>query len=439
MGYWGIRHVQAFFLFTSFVLAFAMRINMSMAIVAMTAERTFAWSMQTQSVILSSFLWGYVVLQIPSGLMTAKYGGKILLIMCNSVNAIVSLLIPYISYKTGWKGLCFCRVLQGLSQGSIYPASHYLVTKWIPIEEKGRCVSIIYGGAFLGMGLQLLVSGFIIHIWEWPAIFYSNGILGIIWCLSYMYFGSDSPQKSKMISPEERLLIQTSLGLVGPQKVLKTPWKAIFTSVPFYALLLTHCFHNWGFWTLVTELPSYMGQALNVHIKKNGVVSSIPYFTTYALSFVFGFATDYALKNKLCSTGTCRKVCNSIGELGPAIMLIALCQVPKGQVTACIVLLVLVVGLNAGYMTGFNITHIDMAPNFAGPLMGMTGCIANFVGIMALLVAGAIIEDEKDPEQWRIVFYLSSAIYIAASLVFIFFASNEKQAWNDPPQEGSGK
>ncbi|XP_047030007.1 putative inorganic phosphate cotransporter [Helicoverpa zea] len=431
----GIRHVQVFLLFTGLVTAFTMRINMSMAIVAMTSESTFDWSMQTQSVILSSFLWGYIILQIPSGMLAARYGGKLLLIMCIGINSVVSLLIPYIAHKTGWKGLCFCRFLQGLFQGGTYPATHYLVSKWIPIEEKGRCVSFVYAGAFLGMGLQLLASGFIIDMWEWPAIFYSNGILGIIWLLCYAFVGSDSPQKSKMISPAERLLIQTSLGQVGEQMTLKTPWKAILTSVPFYALLIMHSGHNWGFWTLMTEIPSYMGQILNIHIKTNGVVSSIPYFTTYALSFVFGFATDYALRHKWCSTATCRKVSNSIGEFGPAIMLIVLCQVPPGHTTACIVLLALVVGLNAGNLTGFLITHIDMAPNFAGRLMGLTNCAATGVGLIAPLVAGAILKDEKDPKQWHIVFYLASAIYIASNLIFIIFGSNKIQAWNNPAKD----
>lgn len=56
--------------------------------------QAFSWSMQTQSVILSSFFWGYVILQIPGGELAAKFGGKILLIISISINSIVSLLIP---------------------------------------------------------------------------------------------------------------------------------------------------------------------------------------------------------------------------------------------------------------------------------------------------------------------------------------------------------
>lgn len=46
-----------------------------------------------------------------------------------------------------------------------------------------------------------------------------------------------------------------------------TPWKSIFTSTPFYALLITHCGENWGFWTLLTEIPSYMSSVLKFDIE----------------------------------------------------------------------------------------------------------------------------------------------------------------------------
>lgn len=78
---------------------------------------------------------------------------------------------------------------------------------------------IIFLGAQLGTAFQLLVSGFLADYWSWPVIFYVNAGLGAIWMVAYVIFGSDSPQKSRMISDEEKLYIQTSLGQVGVQRV----------------------------------------------------------------------------------------------------------------------------------------------------------------------------------------------------------------------------
>lgn len=64
-----------------------------------------------------------------------------------------------------------------------------------------------------------MVSGFIADYWGWPAIFYMNGTLGALWTVAYLFLGSASPQQSSMISDEERIYIQTSLGQIGEQKV----------------------------------------------------------------------------------------------------------------------------------------------------------------------------------------------------------------------------
>lgn len=47
---------------------------------------------------------------------------------------------------------------------------------------------------------------------------------------------------------------------------MRTPWKAIFTSVPMWALIIVHCGQNWGYWTLITELPTYMNDVLEYNL-----------------------------------------------------------------------------------------------------------------------------------------------------------------------------
>lgn len=49
-----------------------------------------------------------------------------------------------------------------------------------------------------------------------------------------------------------------------------TPWAKIFTSMPFLSLTIVHCAHNWGFWTLLTKIPSYMKTVLEFDIKQVG-------------------------------------------------------------------------------------------------------------------------------------------------------------------------
>ena len=52
------------------------------------------------------------------------------------------------------------------------------------------------------------------------------------------------------------------------KKKPKIPIRAIFTSRPFYAILIVHCAQNWGFYTLLTELPTYLNEILHFNLKE---------------------------------------------------------------------------------------------------------------------------------------------------------------------------
>lgn len=48
----------------------------------------------------------------------------------------------------GWRLVCTCRVLQGLTQAFIYPSTHHLVSQWMPLQEKGILTTIVYAGQY---------------------------------------------------------------------------------------------------------------------------------------------------------------------------------------------------------------------------------------------------------------------------------------------------
>ena len=54
----------------------------------------------------------------------------------------------------------------------------------------------------------------------------------------------------------------------------KVPIKDIFTSIPVYAIIIGHCCQGWGFYTLLTEMPTYLNQILHFDIKE----VSMPFF-----------------------------------------------------------------------------------------------------------------------------------------------------------------
>lgn len=88
--------------------------------------------------ILSSFFWGYTVMQIPSGYLARIWSAKMVLGIGILINGLGGLLCPFVFDEGDWMYLCACRVIMGLCQAALLPCIHTLLAKWVPPNERGR-------------------------------------------------------------------------------------------------------------------------------------------------------------------------------------------------------------------------------------------------------------------------------------------------------------
>ncbi|XP_044728458.1 putative inorganic phosphate cotransporter isoform X2 [Chrysoperla carnea] len=437
----GYRHLISMLMFLGVLISYALRINISVAIVAMidnstdTQIKTYPEYSPQKDVVLSSFFWGYVVLQIPAAEIGRRFGPHYPLGIAILLCSITALLTPFIA-EFGVTALIATRVIHGLTQGFLYPSIHNLCSKWIPKLEQARLVTFIYAGCLLGTVISLQVSGLLSGTPSlgWPSIFYTHGAVGILWSVLWLMFGSNTPAEHPRISSEEQKYIEASFSddLASPSRKIPTPWGPIFKSLPMWALTIVNCGHNWGFWTLLTEMPSFMKQVLDFDFTKMGFLSSLPFLMMWLLSFVFSFISDYITNRNLLPISTCRKLANTIGLWTPAAALLALTIfITPDRPYLAITFFTIAVGSNAAVFVGLQLNHIDLAPNHAGVTMGITNCLSNFVSIIAPLTVGIIVDENSTEKEWNIVFYIAIGVYFFGNLFFLLFASADIQPWND--------
>lgn len=75
------------------------------------------WDTDLQAYILSSFFYGYVLTQIPFGILAKRYGSLYFLGIGMLVNSVFGLLVP-IATDFGYGWLIFVRFIQGLGEVS---------------------------------------------------------------------------------------------------------------------------------------------------------------------------------------------------------------------------------------------------------------------------------------------------------------------------------
>ncbi|KAH8372853.1 hypothetical protein KR009_006573 [Drosophila setifemur] len=459
------RYFVTFMLFLGMANAYVMRTNMSVAIVAMvnhTAIKThdeeyddecgdrdipiddsqdgeFPWSSALQGYILSSFFYGYVITQIPFGILAKKYGSLRFLGYGMLINSVFAFLVPVAAREGGVWGLCAVRFIQGLGEGPIVPCTHALLAKWIPPNERSRMGAAVYAGAQFGTIISMPLSGLLAEYGfdgGWPSIFYVFGIVGTVWSIAFLIFVYEDPSVHPKIDEREQKYINDALWGTDVVKSPPIPFKAIVKSLPFYAILFAHMGHNYGYETLMTELPTYMKQVLRFSLKSNGLLSSLPYLAMWLFSMFISVIADWMISSKRFSHTATRKLINSIGQYGPGIALIA------ASYTGCdraltLAILTIGVGLNGGIYSGFKINHLDLTPRFAGFLMAITNCLANLAGLLAPIAAGNLISDHSKPAmgQWQIVFFIAAFVYIICGTFYNIFGSGERQYWDNPEED----
>lgn len=159
-----------------------------------------------------------------------------------------------------------------------------------------------------------------------------------------------------------------------------------------WATTVAHVGHNWGFWLLLTEMPTFISTVLKFDIKEDGVLSALPYCAMFLLQMPVSYTADLLNRRKVTTLTVSRKLWNTIAMWGGCVGLIALGYLDDNT-TLAITLYVFVVAIGCSSNAGFNINHMDLSPNYAGILMGITNTVAASGGIIAPLFVGWIIDD----------------------------------------------
>lgn len=422
-----------------FCNVYALRVNLSVALVAMVAKNRvtdadgkvveepaeFNWSSEEQGIVLSSFFYGYLITQLPGGYLALKFGGKNLFGLGILSTAVFTLLTPVFA-RASVGLLVALRILIGLCEGVVFPANHAVWTKWAPPLERSTLTTISVSGAHVGTVIAMPLSGLLAQHLGWPSVFYVFGSTGLAWAMAWFLCVRNSPSEDPSISEEERLYIETSLANDVQKKDVKVPWKAIFTSLPVWAIVVAHFSENWGFYTLLTELPSFLKHRLDFDLSEAGFVSALPYLVMAFTIQVGGQVADYLRRRQILTTSVVRKVFNSFGFLCQGI-----CLVIAGYTTnwlVAVVCLTLAVGGGGFAFSGFFVNHLDIAPPFAGILIGLSNTVATVPGIISPLLTGVIVQHHSAGE-WRVVFYLGGLIYIIGAIFYCIFSSGNKQHW----------
>jgi ACS family hexuronate transporter-like MFS transporter len=137
--------------------------------------------MSQAGAFMSAFYIGYVITQIPAGVLADYFGIKFILAFSLVVEGLSTFGMGYIgSYESGFA----LRVVTGLGAGAVFAACARALMEWFAPKERGTAFGLLLGAPSAGILLSGLIVPAINKSFGWEAAFQAVGaatvIVGII-------------------------------------------------------------------------------------------------------------------------------------------------------------------------------------------------------------------------------------------------------------------
>ena len=251
---------------------------------------------------LSAFFWSYALGQVPSGWVSDRFGARLML----TIYVISwSLFTALTGWATGFVMLFVLRLSVGIAQAGAYPTSGAIISRWIPLLQRGMASSIVaFGGRVGGALAPYLTSLLISSSGSWRLVLAAYGVAGGIVAGVFAYFFRNRPDQRPACNRAELALISQGRSpaavtdAAAHQRDSSTAVVAarVLRSVSMWLMCLAQFTTNIGWIFLITWLPRYLKDEKQVSDELGGAMATVVLSVGMAGMLLGGRLTDWATR-----------------------------------------------------------------------------------------------------------------------------------------------
>eukprot|EP00401_Gymnodinium_catenatum_P042177 CAMPEP_0117472030 /NCGR_PEP_ID=MMETSP0784-20121206/8035_1 /TAXON_ID=39447 /ORGANISM="" /LENGTH=435 /DNA_ID=CAMNT_0005266165 /DNA_START=120 /DNA_END=1427 /DNA_ORIENTATION=+ len=392
-----------------------------------------------KGIVLSSFFIGYMITQIPGGYLARRYGAKPIFLLAAVTWTVFDMLTP-LAAQFGLVPLILVRIGMGLGEGMTFPTQHALTGFWVPTHERAFLVNFMTSGQDIGSVLANVASPRLLELGTW-VVFVCWGGLAISWCLMFMALGASAPethgpcsrsgeaswirQHRKAASFEDARRVHEAM---LPRRLLRERC--------VWAIVAGHVGVNYAWYVMISWMPTYFEGMFGLKLADNPVTLAAPYFASWAGGVASGKVADMLVGHGF-RTRHVRKTMQAVGAVGSTFFFQLAARSRAHTWAAVWVSSALFCGkcANAGYW----VNMVDICPESAAAIMGLSNTIATIPGIVGQPITQAILDaggGAESVDAWSIVFGVGGAVALCAALIFAAFADDENL--DQPTQRNAG-
>jgi ACS family sodium-dependent inorganic phosphate cotransporter len=400
--HWPMYCTVVALLLVAVFISYVDRTNISVGAIAMQAQ--LGWTETQKGAVLSSFFIGYMLMMLASSALANRFGGKLILGVAVVWWSLFTALTPSAA-MISLSALVFVRIGLGMGEAAVFPACINMIGRWVPPLQRSRAVALVTSAAPLSTMFALPMTGYLIHRFGWPWPFYVFGIIGLVWAALWFTGISSRGGYAAEVPAEQR----------------RIPWKRILTLPSVWANVITNSCFNWSFYLLLAWLPSYLKRSYGISLVSAGLLSAAPWLTSFVMGNVAGWWADRMLRAGRSATFV-RKLMQTLGMVGGGLFLLALPG--ASTVTAAVILTTCAAGLFALCFAGYAPNCLDIAPRHGDVVWGLSNTVGSLPGIFGVFLTGWMVDRTG---TFAAPFYITTGVSFFGALVFLAFASGEKQ------------
>ncbi|XP_030384528.1 sialin-like [Scaptodrosophila lebanonensis] len=393
------------------------------------------WTRAQELIFPGTFYYGYILALPLAGHLSDRMGGKLLFINSLTLQSLTYLALPpmaHLSFSAAVANL----VVSGFLAGCGNPPLYQLFTVWAHPTERTSLLSFAYSGLTVGTMLIYPVANFLSRYgWETP--FYVLGSISLCFGIACCWLIYNTLDDHPRLSAKEKAYLQSELaGRICPTSI---PWRAVLTSIPVHAFVLTHAFNNYGYIMLALLMPRILHESMNFKLKDVGVLATAPYLGSLISKVVCIGLCSYAERHVRARLNSLRRYLFSICIIIAIGCISGIIYASCEQKILVVVLFVILGGVSdLGYNGGYWPTLLYFAPSFTGLILGLANCFAHICGAMAPYVVTAMVKTGTKSE-WNTVLVTLIGAYGLAMIVFGTCGSSTLQSWDPRSQQKPNK
>ncbi|EDW64510.1 sialin [Drosophila virilis] len=377
------------------------------------------WTKEVQVLVTISFYTGYMITHIPGGRLAERYGGKWVLGSAILCSALLTLLTPTIVRNGGPNALVLLRLLIGFCEGPTFPAVSALLAQWVPEKERGLLCSCVLSGGEIGIIFMHLVSGLALDEHNWAIAFYVVGTGAVLWFVGFILVCYSKPDASPYIQNTERDYIKSQVSdeLVTDDANANevVPWSNMIMNAPIWALIAANMQHDWNQHELAQELEQLLheleakGKSFWMELEAS-VQLAAPHLCSWLASLTSGTLSDYLIAEGILSRTQTRRLMSWLVFVCVTMYML---HDKENWASAWSIMAF------GAYYAGIKLLPLDMSPNFAGTLMGISNGLGALPGLLLPML-------QQLESEYAIVGSIRAALW----LVCAGYISGDVQSYN---------